>query len=77
MFNPKLPTFRAMRACAAVFFAVIGMARLLTASHFGNTRNGWWLLAIAFAFLLGVLPEPQFAAKKPEPEKYPLTGSKP
>jgi multisubunit Na+/H+ antiporter MnhG subunit len=72
-FHPKFPSFRVQRATAAVFFAVIGLTRLYTATHAGNTHShGWCLLAIAAALFLGVLPE--FPAKqKPQPEKYRLT----
>ena len=68
MFNPKLPTFRAMRTTAAIFFLVIGLLLLRS----GDGRVGWCLIGIAIGIVIGLLPEFP-AVAKPKPEKYHIT----
>jgi hypothetical protein len=73
MFNPKLPTVRAMRTTAAIFFLILGVIL----ARNGEIRGSWCLIGVAIGVVIGLLPESSPAKQKPQPEKYHLTGGQP
>jgi hypothetical protein len=75
-FNPKFPTFRRIIATLALMFAVVGSAELLAGDRL---HHGRWavLIGVLLALLSYFMPKSSAEKKKPEPEKYHLTGSQP
>lgn len=73
-FSPKFPSFRARIVGFAIFAAIFGSIVLLSGRDpCGHGRD----VVVVAAILAVAAAVPEYPAKKVQPEKYPLTGSKP
>ena len=70
-FRPKFPSFRTRIVTLAIVFAIYGAA-VLVSGHDPCHRGRHAIAVAVILSSLAVLPESP--AKKPEPEKYHLTG---
>jgi hypothetical protein len=75
MFNPKLPTSRAVRASMALIFGCYGAVKLYAHYVYGGRPYAWLPVVVGLDFLLSLfLPESASTiTKKAKPEKYHFT----